>query len=410
MNQNHSVCKRLFAKVFFVSVLVAGTEGAAQNQDRGGAAADPQRVAPLQASGAQDAEAGVAPKAPSDDPGQNAKVGPQAGMRAGPAGRKEPIETQEPACHPLLSEGEGSFYQTGEFPGEGGVRLRYARFGREKGEKGSLVFINGRAENLFKYIELFHELSERGYSPVYTYDHRGQGFSDRLLPDRRKGHVEDYSHYRKDLRAFVDLVLKDSLANKERLFAAGHSMGGAVLADYLQSLSPDEEPVFKAAALSSPMFRIRTSFWTETLVFPLSAYCSVFPCSASFFGKKARDKSLLTDSRERTEFLDCLQKESFPEIALGAPSLHWIIESFEVSKKIMAEERIKSLRVPILILQSERERLVSNAHQDRFCRSMPEGRCRIVKLNGLHEHFFEKDETRSAAIEAVLQFFSSRSH
>ena len=388
MNQSHPGGKKRVATVFFVSVLIAAGAGRAQKQ----------------------AAAGVAPKAPSDDPGQNAKVGPQAGMRAGPAGRKEPIETQGPACHPLLSEGEGSFYQTGEFPGEGGVRLRYARFGRQKGEKGSLVFINGRAENLFKYIELFYELSERGWSPVYTYDQRGQGFSDRLLPDRRKGHVEDYSHYRKDLGAFVDLVLKDPLADKERLFAAAHSMGGAVLADYLQSRAQAaERPVFKAAALSSPMFRIRTNFWTESLVFPLSAWCSVFPCSASFFGKKGSDKSLLTDSRERARFLDCLQKERFPEIALGAPSLHWIIESFEVSKKIMAEERIKSLRVPILILQSERERLVSNAHQDRFCRSMPEGRCRIVRLNGLHEHFFEKDKTRSAAIEAVLQFFSSLS-
>ena len=333
--------------------------------------------------------------------------GGAAAAESAPFKEKERVaEAAETACHPLLSEGEGDFYQTGNFRGEGGLRLRYARFGRKKGEKGSLVFINGRAENLFKYIELFHDLHAKGWSPVYTYDHRGQGFSDRLHPNPKTGHVEDYGHYRKDLGRFVNLVLQDPLTDKESLFAAAHSMGGAVLIDYLQNLPPEEEAPFKAIALSSPMFRIRTNFLTEALVRPVSAYCSVFPCSASFFGKKSADRSLLTDSLSRIKFLDCLQREKFPEIALGAPSWRWIAESFKMSKKIMAGERIKKLKAPILILQSEKERLVSNAHHNQFCLELPAGRCHIVRLSGLHEHFFETDEVRSKAIEAALRFFS----
>ena len=68
------------------------------------------------------------------------------------------------------------FYQQGEFKGERNIKLRYARFGEKRGKEGALVFVSGRAENLFKYIELFYDLHLKGWSPIYTYDHRGQGF------------------------------------------------------------------------------------------------------------------------------------------------------------------------------------------------------------------------------------------
>ena len=147
-----------------------------------------------------------------------------------------------------------SFYQMGEFPGEKGVKIRYARFGNQRGEKGSLVFVSGRAENLFKYIELFYDLHQEGWSPIYTYDHRGQGFSSRLTSKANRADVENYSHYRKDLKSFMNLVLKDSLVDKEKLFMIAHSMGGLIAVDYLQTY---KEPEFQALVLSSPMFRIQ---------------------------------------------------------------------------------------------------------------------------------------------------------
>ena len=109
--------------------------------------------------------------------------------------------------------------------------LRYARFSKSRGDKGSIVFINGQDENLFKYLELFYDLFLEGYSPIYTYDHRGQGLSSHFrldpkvgyadhkgrelsrhfLPHPRAGYVERFSHYSSDLRTFLnDIVLNDS--------------------------------------------------------------------------------------------------------------------------------------------------------------------------------------------------------
>ena len=76
--------------------------------------------------------------------------------------------------HELLKKGE--FYTIGDFQGAKQVTLRYAKFGKGRGKNGSLVFINGKGENLFKYIELFYDFYLQGWSPIYTYDHRNQGF------------------------------------------------------------------------------------------------------------------------------------------------------------------------------------------------------------------------------------------
>ena len=50
------------------------------------------------------------------------------------------------------------------------------------------------------------ELIARGYS-VATVDWRGQGLSDRLLADPRKGHVDDFASFDADLDAFMAEVV-----------------------------------------------------------------------------------------------------------------------------------------------------------------------------------------------------------
>ena len=66
----------------------------------------------------------------------------------------------------------------------------------------------------------------RGFA-VAILDWRGQGLSERALPNARKGHVHDFSEYDRDLEAFMkEIVLPDC---PPPLFALGHSMGAAVL-------------------------------------------------------------------------------------------------------------------------------------------------------------------------------------
>jgi lysophospholipase len=84
----------------------------------------------------------------------------------------------------------------------------------------------GRIEFIEKYFEIVRDLTARGFA-VATLDWRGQGLSDRMLRERRKGHVANFAHYDIDLETFMrDVVLPDC---PPPLFGLANSMGGAVL-------------------------------------------------------------------------------------------------------------------------------------------------------------------------------------
>ena len=302
-----------------------------------------------------------------------------------------------------------SLYQTGEFQGEKGLTLRYLKFGERKGEKGSIVFVNGRGENLFKYIELFYDLSLQGWSPIYTYDHRGQGFSGIALPDSeiKAGYVEDYSHYRKDLEAFARLVSADPNFRRDKGFLIAHSMGGAIAADYLQN-NPNQK-LFQAAAMSSPMFQILSHqplFVEHILLMAIKLYCWAGGCLKPVFDvdpKRSR-REQKTNSLSRYKFIVHLE-EKFPETRPSRPSFHWVLESFKAADQLLEEQRLKQIRAPILILQAAEEYLISNPRQEQFCQKIS-ACCEIQKIPGRHEHFMEKDEYRGMALRKTLKFFS----
>src|SRR5947209_16876617 len=103
-----------------------------------------------------------------------------------------------------------------------GVELRFARFDPPPGRKGTLCLFPGRAEFIEKYFEVVQDARARGFA-VATLDWRGQGLSQRMLANPRKGHVRNFSEYDRDLDAFMrQIVLPDC---PPPFFALAHSMG-----------------------------------------------------------------------------------------------------------------------------------------------------------------------------------------
>src|SRR4029079_19339894 len=86
-----------------------------------------------------------------------------------------------------------------------GVSLRTVRWPPPPGRKGTVCLFQGRAEFIEKYFETVRDLHARGFA-VATLDWRGQGLSDRALSDSRKGHIEDFSQYERDLDVFMNEV------------------------------------------------------------------------------------------------------------------------------------------------------------------------------------------------------------
>lgn len=324
---------------------------------------------------------------------------------------------------------EGDFYSMGEFQGENNLTLRYLKFGKKQGKNGSLIFINGKGENVLKYMELFYDFYLQGWSPIYTYDHRGQGFSDRISLDTTSpsnssvppqkikqsehssspitaSYVKDYSLYRKDMETFIHLVLSDKKVDRLNLFLIAHSMGGAVVLDYLQTHG--EEQPLKAVALSAPMIKIESNmfFLLENITLRLiTGYCHLLPCSWRFPSLRNRfTQKTLTNSKMRYAFSEYLIKQMFPQAASKGTSFRWVVESFEVTDLLMAENRMQRIVTPLVILQSEQERFVVNKYHNFFCEKTPHC-CYLKKFSGKHEIFMEEDKPRNEAIKTVAEFF-----
>src|SRR5215470_8369141 len=139
---------------------------------------------------------------------------------------------------------------TGIFKSSGGMKLRFARWEPTRPPKrGTVCVFQGRGEFIEKYFEVIADLRRRGFA-VAAMDWRGQGGSDRLLNNPRKGHVRSFRDFDRDLAAFMKaIVLPDC---PPPYVALAHSMGGHIL--LRNAVLPSSW--FSRMVLSAPMIAI----------------------------------------------------------------------------------------------------------------------------------------------------------
>jgi len=289
--------------------------------------------------------------------------------------------------------------EVGSFAGLRGLEIVYG-IRPVAGAAGNVVIVNGRNESFVKYREVIERLAGAGFS-VYTYDHRGQGFSGRPLADREKGHVEHFDDYVADLDTFLTRVVK---APPGRCFFLTHSMGGTVALRFVQ-LHPGR---VSRIAMVAPMLGISTAPWPAYLVPPLLALLDLLGFGRSYIiGGGAWQPepwaadNVLTSDREKYEFYQRLECEH-PRLRLGAPTNNWVRESLKAISAIMSGAA--RIEVPILMFQAGSDRVVDNAAQVRFSRWAPA--CRLVVVPGArHEILMEKPDLRWSVMRQIVEFF-----
>jgi len=117
------------------------------------------------------------------------------------------------------------------FESHDGLKIRYDRYAcGEKVCRGTIVLLGGRSEFIEKYREIVDQLLARNMN-VATFDWRGQGLSDRMLPNRYKGYVASYDDYLQDLTNFMDKCVPKQEGKPVLILA--HSMGGHIALRYL---------------------------------------------------------------------------------------------------------------------------------------------------------------------------------
>ncbi len=280
-----------------------------------------------------------------------------------------------------------------------GVKIAYKVF-QHPNAKATLVISSGRTEGMVKYQEFIYDLYQNGYS-VYILDHRGQGYSQRLLEDTQIGYVKDFLDYVKDLRFFVKKIVKKD----KKMILIGHSMGGAIASLYVETYKKD----FDALVLSSPMHQpeIIKPSWSQAmckLIEKRKNNLERYIIGEESYDKEDKnfDENLLTHSKIRFELMNKVY-ENDPNTKLGGPSVAWVVQACKGShlSVMLASE----VTIPTLLLQAEDDKIVNLEPQQEFCQKA--SRCDLYLFHGAyHELFIEQDHIRNKVLTAILTFIA----
>lgn len=288
----------------------------------------------------------------------------------------------------------------GTFKGHKGVNLRYAVFRSPSvAAKGTVVLLQGRNESIEKYYEVIRDLTAHGLW-VATYDMRGQGGSDRLLKDRRKGHVRRFSDYVRDLELFLEqVVLPDT---RLPFYLLAHSTGALVALAAAPRLANRVDRMVLAApfvGLGPQRLSPAKVFWLVRLMCwtGLGNFCITGDKTSRVF-----DGNPLTSDRRRFKRNLAILDEH-PEMALGPPTARWIYECLKTMREVTRPEHLYSITVPTVMISPVRDTVVSYPAQERMSQYFRAAQY-IPVAGARHEILHESNRYRAQAIEAIKAF------
>lgn len=275
------------------------------------------------------------------------------------------------------------------------IRIRFAHWPPAPGTpwRGTVTVLPGRAEFIEKYFDVVRDLTARGFA-VATLDWRGQGGSERLLANPRRGYVGDFLDYQRDLAAFMrQVVLPDCPAPH---YALAHSMGGAVLLDALLA----GHRWFDRAVLAAPMLALQLGAMTGTVGVLAAAGTAVGLGRAYIPGggdtpinfRPFPINRVTSDPVRYARAADFIT--AHPELGLGSPTFRWLATAFAAMHRVTAPEALRAIRLPLLLMAGGADRIVSNRMVEHVASRLIAG-AQLVIPAAKHELMMERDALRS---------------
>lgn len=282
------------------------------------------------------------------------------------------------------------------------VRIRAAYWPCDNA-RGTLLLFPGRTEYVEKYGRTAGEFAERGYATIAV-DWRGQGLADRLIEDRRVGHVVRFADYQEDVKAVMELV--EDLDVPRPLYLLGHSMGGAIgLRAAMDGLE------IAACTFTGPMWgifmrpMIRPMGWALPRVAMMLGMGTRLPPGTRYEPyvlANPFENNMLTTDDEMYRMMQS-QLESVPDLALGGPSLVWLREGLT---ECVALTTRPSPDLPCLTFLGENERIIDTAAVAARMQRWPKGRLEIVK-GAEHEVLMEGPAIRGRVLDQIADLFEN---
>ena len=270
---------------------------------------------------------------------------------------------------------------------------------KSKAARGSLLFAGGRGDFIEKYLEAFAYWREGGWN-VTAFDWRGQG---RSRGDIIGGNIESFDPLVGDLAALIE---EWRAAAPGPHVAIGHSMGGHLL---LRTIV-ERAPALAAAVLVAPMIGVNSGALSpRQAAFVAGAMCrlglakrAMWKSKPLFEAGSVRQRNLTGSLERYADEFAWLERE--PGLSLGAPSWGWLRAALR-SAAAFAPARLGKVELPVLILGTERDRLVSLSEIRRVAGELPEAEL-VMFPDGAHEILREADPIRDQALARIDAFLA----
>ncbi|PCI31724.1 MAG: hypothetical protein COB54_09095 [Alphaproteobacteria bacterium] len=290
-----------------------------------------------------------------------------------------------------------------------GHKLRTACWPAEEDSRGIIVLVNGHREYMEKYSEFISDLLARGFS-VYTLDNRGQGLSDRLLPNRLKSYSENFDCFSNDLNEFVsNIVMKDPRVQDLPLYLVGHSMGSHVCLRYLH----DFPGAIDKAVIMAPMidFNLGNALAKAVTKFVIRMVVKLGGRKNFAFGQGfefsherhlIKQKLLTHDDDRYAQEVDIIG--TMPDLYVGGATFGWLNAAMDSMEEIQQQGYLEKITTPMLVVLAGADQVVdSQASIDLF--SGADDNIRLVTVDGArHEMYRESDIYRDPLWQEIDGF------
>jgi len=287
-----------------------------------------------------------------------------------------------------------------------GITLRTARWPAARHPvRGTVVILQGRAEFIEKYFETIGDLTRRGFA-VAAFDWRGQGDSDRLLKDRSKGHIDDFSHYLLDLDAVMKGVVLADCPPPYTILA--HSTGGAIALLYAYRARTRIDRM----VLSAPLLALagRSTAWLGALT---GFFCYLgmaehyVPGGGATLVATTPFAGNLASSDPRRFARQGAVVDARPALGIGSPTIGWVHAATRAFRVFQSEDFAARLPIPVLIAMAGADRMVANRVIENFTIRLK--MITSVRLPGSrHEILMERDIFREPFWAAFDAFCAHR--